>query len=30
MFSALEDKEKDIVLNAMEEHKYAVGDSVIK
>jgi len=30
MFSALEDKEKEIVLNAMEEHKKNPGDEVIK
>lgn len=30
MFKALEDKDRDIVLNAMEECRYNVGDSVIE
>jgi len=30
MFSALDDKEREIVINAMEEKKYKSGEWVIK
>lgn len=30
MFSALDDKERDIVINAMEEFKYSEGDWIIE
>lgn len=30
MFSALDEKERDIVIDAMEESKFAKGESVIK
>jgi len=30
MFSSLDEKDKDIVVKAMEEKKYAPGDVVIK
>lgn len=30
MFSALDDKEKNIVINAMEEKKFETGSTIIK
>jgi cAMP-dependent protein kinase regulator len=30
MFSALDEKEKDIVIDAMAEHKFQKGDKIIK
>jgi len=30
MFSALDDKERDIVIGAMEEKKFSSGETIIK